>query len=133
MKGALKNLGGDVVTWGEFQTFLFMAANLVNEQPIDEFKVVKTLWSTSAPTLLLSWTSPKGDPGDFQFEGYLYKRLQHKVSIFWKKWSELVGPNLFIRSKRHMKQRNVMVGDVVWLADQNVLRGRTGQSCQCKS
>lgn len=36
----------------------------------------------------------------------------------------MAGPNLFIRSKWHTKERNVAVGDVVWLADQNSLRGQ---------
>ncbi|KAM4521343.1 uncharacterized protein PAE49_002487, partial [Odontesthes bonariensis] len=36
VKRALSNVGGDgVFTWGEFQTFLYMAANLANERPID--------------------------------------------------------------------------------------------------
>lgn len=36
----------------------------------------------------------------------------------------MAGPNLFVRSKWHTKQRNVAVGDVVWLADQNALRSQ---------
>lgn len=36
----------------------------------------------------------------------------------------MAGPNLFIRNKWHTKKRNVAVGDVVWLADQNALRGQ---------
>lgn len=36
----------------------------------------------------------------------------------------MAGPNLFIRNKWHTKERNVAVGDVVWLADQNALRGQ---------
>lgn len=36
IKMALNNLGGDgVFTWGEFQAFLFMAANLANERSIN--------------------------------------------------------------------------------------------------
>lgn len=36
VKRALHNLGGEGgFTWGEFQTFLYMAANLANERPID--------------------------------------------------------------------------------------------------
>lgn len=36
---ALSNLGRDgVFTWGEFQTFLFLAANLANERAIDAEK-----------------------------------------------------------------------------------------------
>lgn len=78
-------------------------------------------------SLLLGRANLKGDPGDFQFDGYPYKRLQiiqAEVSKFWKKWSQLAGPNLFIRNKWHTKKRNVAVGDVVWLADQNALRGQ---------
>lgn len=130
VKRALNNLGGDGgFTWGEFQTFLFMAANLVNERPIDARvqSCEDYVEYVSPNSLLLGRASPKGDPGDFQFEGYAYKRLQsiqQEVNRFWKKWCELDGPNLFIRSKWHTKQRNVMLGDVVWLADQNALRGQ---------
>ena len=78
-------------------------------------------------SLLLGRASLRGDPGDFQFEGYPYKRLrviQSEVNKFWKKWCQLAGPNLFVRSKWHTKERNVAEGDVVWLADQNALRGQ---------
>lgn len=36
----------------------------------------------------------------------------------------MAGPNLFVRSKCHTKKRNVAVEDIVWLADQNALRGQ---------
>ena len=78
-------------------------------------------------SLILGRASSKGDPGDFKFEGYPYKRLQTtqaEVSKFWKKWCQLAGPNLFIRSKWHTREQNVAVGDVVWLADQNALRSQ---------
>nr|XP_043874409.1 uncharacterized protein LOC122764147 isoform X1 [Solea senegalensis] len=130
VKRALSNLGGDgVFTWGEFQTFLFMAANLANERPIDARTQSREdcVEYITPNSLLLGRANPKGDPGDFQFDGYPYKRLKHiqaELSHFWKKWSQLAGPNLFIRNKWHTKKRNVAVGDVVWLADQNALRGQ---------
>lgn len=67
------------------------------------------------------------DPGDFQYEGYPYKRLriiQSEVNTFWRKWCQLAGQNLIVRSKWHTKEKNVAVGDIVWLADQNALRGQ---------
>ncbi|XP_073670542.1 uncharacterized protein [Paramisgurnus dabryanus] len=130
VKRALSNLGGDGgFTWGEFQTFLFMAANLANERPIDARTQSREdcVEYITPNSLLLGRANPKGDPGDFQFDGYPYKRLKHiqaEVSNFWKKWSQLAGPNLFVRNKWHTKERNVAVGDVVWLADQNALRGQ---------
>lgn len=53
--------------------------------------------------------SLRGDPGDFQFEGYPYKRLrviQSEVNKFWKKWCQLAGPNLFVRSKWHAPEKS---------------------------
>lgn len=50
--------------------------------------------------------------------------MQAEVTKFWRSWSQLAGPNLVVRSKWHTSQRNVAVGDVVWLCDQNALRGQ---------
>ncbi|KAI3354310.1 hypothetical protein L3Q82_018497 [Scortum barcoo] len=130
VKRALHNLGGDgCFTWGEFQTFLYMAANLANERPIDARTQSREdcVDYISPNSLLLGRSGPRGDLGSFEFEGYAYKRLraiQTEVDRFWRKWSQLAGPNLFIRSKWHTAHRNVAIGDVVWLADQNALRGQ---------
>ncbi|XP_077480924.1 uncharacterized protein LOC144092035 [Stigmatopora argus] len=130
VKRALHNLAGDrCFTWSEFQTFLYMAANLANERPIDARTQSREecIDYISPNTLLLGRTGPEGDVGSFNFQGYPYKRLraiQTEVDRFWKKWSQLAGPNLFIRSKWHTTNRNVATGDIVWLADQNALRGQ---------
>ncbi len=130
VKRALNNLGGDgVFTWTEFQTFLYMAANLANERPIDARIQSREdcIDYISPNSLLLGRAGSKGDPGRFQFENYSYKRLgiiQTEVNRFWRKWCQLAGPNLFIRSKWHTRERNVAAGDIVWLADQNALRSQ---------
>ncbi|KAK5848024.1 hypothetical protein PBY51_005680 [Eleginops maclovinus] len=130
VKRALQNLGGEgLFTWSEFQTFLFMAANLANERPIDARVQSREdcIDYISPNTLLLGRTGPRGDLGSFNLEGYPYRRLraiQTEIDRFWRKWSQLAGPNLFVRTKWHTVQRNVAVGDVVWLADQNALRGQ---------
>lgn len=130
VKRALNNLGGvGIFTWEEFKAFLFIAANLVNERPIDARAQCQedSIGYISPLSLLLGRTGMRRHPGNFQFENYLYKRLraiQEEVSKFWKTLSELAGPNLFIRSKWHTKDINIAVGDVVWLADQNSLRSQ---------
>ncbi|TWW53517.1 hypothetical protein D4764_0277490 [Takifugu flavidus] len=97
VKRALSNLCGvGVFTWGEFQTFLFMAANLANERPIDARVQSREdcVEYITPNSLLLGRTSPRADPGDFQFDGYPYKRLQsiqREVSRFWQKWCQLAG------------------------------------------
>ena len=111
------------------QTFLYMPANLANERPIDARTQSREdcIEYLSPNSLLLGRAGPKGDPGRFNFEGYSYKRLkmiQAEVNKFWKKWSQLAGPNLFVRSKWHTRKHNVAVEDIVWVADQNALRSQ---------
>lgn len=131
LKRALNSLGGTTgcYTWGEFQTLLYSAANLTNERPIDaraqeQEDSVEYLTPNS---LILGRTGQGGDIHGIDMETRSWRRLravQAGVDRFWKKWSELAGPNLFIRHKWHRAERSIKVGDVVWIADQNALRGQ---------
>lgn len=78
-------------------------------------------------TLLLGRTTQGGDTGEIDLFTHPWRRLraiQIGVDMFWKKWSELAGPNSFIRPKWHQTRRNVKIGDAVWIADQNALWGQ---------
>ena len=117
------------LSYSEFQTALCIAANLSNERPIDARIQSREdcIRYITPNTLLLGRASQCGDINTFDFSSYPYKRLramQSEVNKFWNSWSQLAGPNLFIRSKWHTTQRNVTVGDIVWLSDQNALRGQ---------
>ncbi|RVE55951.1 hypothetical protein OJAV_G00231410 [Oryzias javanicus] len=129
IKKALQSLGRETgLTYSELLTTVQLAANLANERPIDA-RVQSSEESVQYVTpnsLLLGRASLKGDVVTFNHKGYSFKRLQemqNQVNKFWKAWSQLAGPNLFIRSKWHTLQRNVAVGDIVWVCDQNALRG----------
>jgi len=131
IKRALHSLCGTTscYTWGEFQTLLYVAANLTNDRPIDakaqeQEDAVEYLTPNS---LILGRSGHGGDMHGINVDTHPWRRLrtvQAGVDKFWSKWSELAGPNLFIRHKWHRVERNVKVGDVVWLADQNALRGQ---------
>ncbi|KAL3973928.1 GTP-binding protein [Sarotherodon galilaeus] len=129
VKRALQSLGRESgLSYSEFQTALHVAANLANERPIDARVQSREgcIHYVTPNTLLLGRASQNGDFKMFDFSVYPYKRLQAiqaEVSKFWRSWSQLAGPNLFVRSKWHTAHRNVAVGDVVWLSDQNALRG----------
>ncbi|KAK7889795.1 hypothetical protein WMY93_025355 [Mugilogobius chulae] len=129
-KKALQSLGGGTnLTYSEFATVLQVAANLANERPIDaQVQSHEGCVQYISPnSLLLGRASQTGDLQTFDFENYPYKRLreiQTQVKSFWKSWCQLAGPNLFVRSKWHTAERNVAVGDIVWLCDQNALRGQ---------
>lgn len=131
IKRALTSLGGTTssLTWGELQTLFYQAANLTNERPIDARAQEQedSVEYLTPNTLLLGRTSQGGDIGGIDLCTHPWRRLraiQIGVDMFWKKWSELAGPNLFIRPKWHRTQRNVAIGDIVWIADQNALRGQ---------
>ncbi|KAL3983379.1 high-mobility group nucleosome-binding domain-containing protein 1 [Sarotherodon galilaeus] len=112
LKRALGNVGeGGNLTALEFQTLLYLAANLTNERPIGARAQVQeeTIDVVTPNSLLLGRAGP---------------RVQVEVDKFWRRWSQLAGPHLFVRQKWHAPARNVSVGDLVWVADQNALRGR---------
>ena len=50
--------------------------------------------------------------------------MQKIVHSFWKRWSRDVLPALVTRKAWHTEKRNVEVGDLVVLADNNPIRGR---------
>ncbi|XP_077949972.1 uncharacterized protein LOC144389412 [Gasterosteus aculeatus] len=131
LKKALISLGGTTgsLTWGELQTLFYQAANLTNERPIDaraqeQEDSVEYLTPNS---LILGRASLGGDTSGLDLDTHPWRRLraiQIGVDRFWAKWRELAGPNLFIRHKWHRTERNVKVGDLVWIADPNALRGQ---------
>ena len=129
-KRALQSLSKSTnLTFSEFLTALQVAANLANERPIDARVQSQedSVQYVTPNSLLLGRASHSGDPKSFDFQNYLYKQLQEiqsQVNEFWKAWCQLAGPNLFVRSKWHTRERNVSSGDVVWLCDQNALRGQ---------
>ncbi|KAJ8009689.1 hypothetical protein DPEC_G00094120 [Dallia pectoralis] len=64
---------------------------LTNERPVDARAQVQEdcVEYITPNSLLLGRASSRGDPGDFQFEGYPYKRLRvipSEVNVFWRKW-----------------------------------------------
>ncbi|XP_025757833.1 uncharacterized protein LOC112843426 [Oreochromis niloticus] len=130
LKRALCNVGEEGnLTALEFQTLLYLAANLTNERPIGARAQVQeeTVDVVTPNSLLLGRAGSRGDNMGFEFPAYPFSRLravQVEVDKFWRRWSQLAGPHLFVRQKWHAPARNVSVGDLVWVADQNALRGR---------
>ncbi|XP_038582771.1 uncharacterized protein LOC119908917 [Micropterus salmoides] len=129
-KRALQSLGNvEGLTFSEFLTVLQLAANLANERPIDarvQSREERIQYITPN-NLLLGRATQSGDFKTVDYTTYPFKRLKEVQTIvnnFWKSWSQLAGPNLFIRSKWHTAERNVTIGDIVWLCDQNALRGQ---------
>lgn len=87
-KKALQNLGKEsALCYTEFQTTIYLAANLTNEHPIDARIQIREdcIQYITPNSLLLRHASQSGDLKTFDFSSYPYKRLrtmQGKVDKF---------------------------------------------------
>ena len=112
----------------EFLTVLTEAANTINERPIGMLPSVDSELNVLTPNCLLLGRSCAKNPGGWQpWEASLktrYDLVQSIGNAFWKHWTELYAPSLVTQPKWHKEaQRPLQTGDVVLVADQNVLRG----------
>ncbi|XP_058497913.1 uncharacterized protein LOC131468070 [Solea solea] len=130
LRRASSNIGVEShLTALQLQTLPYLAANLSNERPIGARIQVQdeTVGVITHNSLLLGRAWPSRDSRRFEYLTYpvvCLRAVQIEVDKFWKRWSQLAGPGLFVRQKWHASARNVTVGDLVWLADQNALRGQ---------
>ena len=53
-----------------------------------------------------------------------WRQAQYLANVFWKRWLKEYLPTLQIRQKWQRPNRNVKVGDIVLIADENVPRGQ---------
>ena len=102
LKRALSSVGeeGNLTTL-EFQTLLYMAANLSNERPIGARAQVQdeTVEVITPNSLLLGRAGPSGDSRGFKYPTYptvCPRAIQIKVDKLWKWWSQLAGRGLYI-------------------------------------
>ena len=98
---------------------------IVNSRPL----TVSTINDPTAPEpltpnhiLTMKSAIPLPPPGDFRKEDmYLrkrWRRVQFLVEQFWFRWKKEYLHNITLRQKWHTPRRNLMVGDVVLIADQ---------------
>ena len=120
-------IGENTLTFSELQTVCYEVANLVNERPIGRHPTSPEDGTYLSPNdLLLGRSSSRIPSGPFKEHLTLRQRFEFVQSIinrFWKKWISDYFPSLIIRQKWHTATRNVRVGDIVLVADSNVVRG----------
>ena len=120
-------IGDNTLTFSELQTVCYEVANLVNERPIGRHPTSPEDGTYLSPNdLLLGRSSSRIPSGPFKEHLTLRQRFEFVQSIinrFWKKWISDYFPSLIIRQKWHTATRNVRVGDIVLVADSNVVRG----------
>ena len=128
-KGALKRaIGEQTLTPLELYTCLLEVANLVNQRPIGRVPTDPDDGTYLCPNdVLLGRATSRVPQGPFQVTRNPRRRVEFVQSIvdsFWKRWSRDVFPSLVPRKKWRVERRNLQVGDVVTVADQNAVRGK---------
>ena len=108
------------------RTFLIESAAIVNSRPLTVENINDPLSATPlTPNHLLTQKSKVilPPPGDFQSTcRYLrkrWRRTQYLVNEFWVRWRLEYLQNLQLRQKWLKGKRNIAVGDVVILKDEN--------------
>ena len=121
-------IGDNILTFSELQTTVFECAQLVNQRPIGRHPTDPEDGSYLCPNDLILGRSTSHIPqGPFEHGTSKSKRfrfIQNLADAFWTKLIRDYFPTLVIRSKWHFSKRKMKVGDVVFVKDVNVLRGK---------
>ena len=134
MKSLMKAIGTKVLFMNELFTCFKEVANLCNERPIGlKPNQSADLQYLSPNSLLLGRCSDRISAGPFQNKDYFEARphddrtrfllVQKITEQFWQNWNKLYFPTLLRRQKWHVEERNLRIGDVCVVKENNVLRG----------
>jgi hypothetical protein len=112
----------------EFSTVCAQVSNILNERPLSTSASEDSEINVLTPNcLLLGRPVAAAPPGKFGSPS-LRKRCADIDGIlddFWKRWVEFYAPTMVKQNKWNKEaQRDLKVGDVVSVADSNMLRGR---------
>ena len=116
------------VSYNELLTIFFESANLINERPIGVKTSQSQDFSYLCPNdMLLGRSTSRVPSGPFSTCKSNLKRfafVQLLIDSFWKKWTRIYFPTLLMQHKWHHEKRNVTIGDIVIIQDNNAPRGQ---------
>ena len=113
----------------EFSCILYEISNCINERPIGFFTSQDSELSVITPNSLLMGRSCAKNPGGWQphSDNSILKRyhlVQTISETFWKQWIRTCAPNLMVDSKWHSDGRDLKIGDVVLVLDDDSFKSQ---------
>jgi len=112
----------------EFLTVCAQASNILNERPIGLLPGSDSEINVLTPNCLLIGRPVATHPGTKYGSSSFRTRaveLDAILNDFWKSWTELYAPTMVKQNKWHSGSgRDLRVGDVVVVSDNNALRGQ---------
>ena len=120
-------LGNQVVDDETLLTVLAEVEKVLNDRPLTkQLDDVNDLQPLTPNMLLLNRANHSYSPGGFtERDRYTkhWRYAQYLADMFWKRWIKEYIPLLQERQKWHTKRRNLEVGDLVLIVDDNLPRG----------
>ena len=102
--------------------------SIVNNRPITAVSDDAEDFSTLTANHFLLQKATQLPPGVFvkddSFSRKRWRKVQFLADHYWKRWIRKYLPTLQKRSKWVKSRRNVQIGDLVLIAEDNVLRNR---------
>ena len=114
------------LSFSEMHTAFTEVANLLNERPIGYAPSSDNVINILTPNQLLLGRSTASNPGGYSSSCSILSRIstvKELVDAFWEAWTQLYAPTLIKQSKWSQEERPLQIGDIVLVADSNVLRG----------
>ena len=120
------SIGNSRLSVTELSTVFSESANLLNERSIGLLPSPDSIINVLTPNSLLLGRSRSAQSSSYDESTNLRTRSALVTSIvdsFWNNWTTYYAPTLLHQSKWYYEGREIQIGDVVLVADSNVLRG----------
>jgi hypothetical protein len=121
-------LGNQLVNDETLLTVITEAEKILNDRPLTRVTNDPTGLDPLTPSQLLllrpNSSLPSTDLGNLVPYRKRWKQSQYLANVFWKRWFKEYLPILQERQKWFRPKRNVQVGDLVMIVQENVSRGQ---------
>lgn len=110
------------------RVFLYEAMAVINSRPLSNHTLndptsQKPLTPNDILIMKTSVIVPMPGKFDDEYPKKRWRYVQSLCNVFWKRWKEEYLTQLQTRQKWHSPQRNLKIGDLVMIKDENEFRG----------